>query len=134
MKTTFSAPASTTVTLVRGEESVAIVLTALPMGYAAHLERTYPQPTEVANGVRVPVVGAAYEWRFDQNVLAVAKAMGDQLEAVAPGISDPTAWAKYAKVVRDELTAAHLTEGHLLQLVKALNELHQGTGDPGKAS
>lgn len=132
----FSAPASVEVVLVRGDETIVLRLTALPMGYAAYLERAYPQPTEVVNGVRVALAASAYDWRYDQNLLNVAKALGEQLDAKAPTSSDPTAWSAYAKAVREELTAANLTEGHLLQLVKALHELHQigGDGGRGKAS
>lgn len=130
----FQAPATTTVALARGEESVTLTLSALPMGYAAHLERVYPQPTEMVNGVRVPLTAATYDWRYDQNLLNVAKALGDQIDARPPTSSDAKAWGEYARAIREELTAAHLTEGHLLQIVKALHELHQGDGGPGKAS
>ena len=134
MKVAFTAPHTTTATLTHGKEAITLVLSAVPLGYDAYLTRVYPQPSEVINGVRVAIESAAYSWRYDHNLLVLAKALGDQLDAVAPTTSDPGAWKAYAEAVRAETAAGGFNDDDYLKLLSALSALHTGTGEPGKAS
>lgn len=131
----FSAAATHTVTLHRGAETVTLTLTALPMGYSAWLERVYPQPTELINGVRVSLDAVARDWRYDQNLLCIAKALGSQVDATAPTSSRADEWAAYAQRLRAEFSAAGLNDGDYVALANGLAACHRGAdGEPGNAS
>lgn len=124
---------STEVVIKRGDESVTLTVSALPLGYTQYLERVYPEPVLFKNGELVPDPARRSEWTYECNLLCIARALGDQMDATPPTTGDRDAWAQYARAVRAEFEDAGMVEGDLAEMIKGLARCQRGVTAAGKA-
>ena len=127
MKVAFSASATQTVAIKRGDETIEFVVSPLPLGYGDHLLAVLPAPVAPVNGVVTPLKDAEHKARHA--MLVLAKALGPVMDATEPSNRDVGAWAKYADAIQAEFLAGHFVEGDLSLLMAAINNLGRGLGD-----
>jgi hypothetical protein len=124
----FSGKPITEVALTHGDETVTFRVHPRPLGYHDLITAAMPEPTPALNQKAAPPALLA-QWSARVSFLMIAKALGDQLEAVAPPAgSPPAAWAAYADAVRAELEAANLVEGDLMAIMGAMAQVDRGVG------
>ena len=123
----FSARASMIVHLSRGTETIELTLTAPPVGLYSWLRSAFPPPEVFVNGSPRPDEGALHEYHALLLYCRLAHAIGDALETRRPSGRSRAEWQKYAEAVRAEFRAAHLNDGDILILMRALNTLEESS-------
>lgn len=139
MKSKFTQPLTRRVRLVHGgkdsEEVVELDVAPLPAGFISYVQTVLPDPIEYINAQPKGVDAARLPrvvWH--RNLVLVARALGTVVDAVAPSVSDPTAWTAYAETLQAEFRDAGLTEGDVDVLIKEINRVNHGAGTVGNGS
>lgn len=150
MKTKFSGIATAEVVIQRGDETLTLTLSALPLGYQELVRAAFPAPEALkfVGGISRPLApgdpgyaqakAAESKWYADFTDILVAKSLGDVMDTPAPvlsvGMPRETVDA-YVSAVRAEWSAANLHQGDREAIVEAFNALHTSRkpGELGKS-
>lgn len=138
MKVSFPSLPTRTVTLTRdgadGQPiALSFTLVPWPIGYADYVARVYPPPAVYVDLRPVEKPEARKEYDGDVSLLLLARSMGDQLDARAPGEgAGREAWAAHVAAIRAELAAANMVEGDILKLITEAGRVNRGAGKLGK--
>jgi len=129
----FSTYAVEQVTLTRGEESHTFEMRPLPFGFTDFITEVMPPPKAAINAEK-PDDRAMSVWASRRLFVWLGKALGSQIDAVAPGAkSSAREWEAYADAVKGELVAANFVEGDVQILLDVLTKLNKGAGNLPKA-
>jgi len=125
----FKSRASTIIEISRGSESVALEMTAPPVGYLSWLRSCYPAPQEFINGIAKPDPAAEHEYHSLLLYCRLAAALrpSGAIDTPEPAGTSRHAWNNYALGVRDEFRGANLSDGDVLILTRALNKLEESS-------
>ena len=109
------------VTLTRGDDLLELTLHTLPPGWATMVRSAFKPPIENNSG-KITYRRDDPEWNDLYGLLVIGKALEPSgvLDTVVAG----PRWEKVAHQLRDEFTAAGLTDGDLVKLAKALGDLN----------
>lgn len=133
----FVKPLTRQVQLVRGEETITLILHPLPLAYHAHVLRVFPAPVEYVGAgggapVAKPIESAAYEHGYKVALILIAKSLRGEVQAKEPKVDDAAAWGKYAEAIKEEFAAAGFVEGDINVLKREVDRVNAGLGSKGK--
>lgn len=125
----FKARASTIIELTRGSESVALEMTAPPVGYLSWLRSVFPAPEQYINGKANPDPAAEHEYHALLLYCRLAAALrpSGAIDTPEPTGASRHSWNSYAEAIRSEFRAANLSDGDVLILTRALNRLEESS-------
>ena len=126
----FSQPTGETIAFKRGAEVIEITFYPMPMGYRTWLQRAFPIPVKYVNGKPSdPDPGAVNEWNDLATLLMIARAAEPgtfDTELPKPGVSSDFYRAR-AEKIREEMRAAHFTDGDVRAMWLVVNRLSTDT-------
>lgn len=140
MKQAFPSLPGRVVTITREADdgttlSASFSLAPWPIGYAEYLSRVFPPPADYVELRPVERPQEQREYQAQVGLLLLARSLGDQLDARAPGkAADRRDWEAYARAVQDELGAANLVDGDIIKLIGEASRVNRGAGKLGKGA
>lgn len=122
----FKKPTGETLSFNRGAETIEITFYPLPMGYRTWLQAAFPIPVKFVNGKPSDSEpGAVNEWNDLATLLMIARAAEPGLfEAELPPAGSAAAvYRARAERIREEIRAAHFTDGDVRSMWTAVNRM-----------